>query len=577
MVALLLATQFSSPSHAALADAPVIQKQTSSAIVSTFTNRTFKNFDVFLQSVRIEKRFDDLSTAIEAYRHGSPLPETQQNQIYRLLGIYTQLKYGKEAIETLRHLVSFPTFEVENIPSHENPHIIDIGKAIEQIAVDFNLDFQNIDNRVFAISLNGNGGENIGLHAHADVVPANKNLWVLKDGTQLDPFVLTTIDNRMYGRGSEDDKNGIVVALYAMKVIKEEGLPLFNSFKLLVDTTEETGSDAIPYYMERHPVPGYNLALDGSYPVITAEKGFGVVLTTFPVRNDNGASGHNSAEFTTLTGELAFNQIPSKSTTKILTSSPKHLKSQLDNIAQEFIAEHGNNFTIDTRVEGHDLLLSVNGVSAHSSDPGSGVNPISRMLKFINLAKQKLDIKSNHITDAAQYASENWGLGYHGKVLGIDYQDDFMGPLTAALTLVKLNDSQLQLAVNLRAPIGKTPDQLKSEVKEKLDDWQKNNVISLSIEHTQQAPMYRNPEGGWTQTLLDITSENLNIERKFGSMSGGTSIHDLPNGVSFGLAMPNLKYTGHNANEFKTVDQFLLDLQIVTEMMVRLGNLKQMQ
>jgi hypothetical protein len=37
--------------------------------------------------------------------------------------------------------------------------------------------------------------------------------------------------------------------------------------------------------------------------------------------------------------------------------------------------------------------------------------------------------------------------------------------------------------------------------------------------------------------------------------------------VQFGLAMPDVKYTGHNDNEFKTTEQFLLDLQIVTEMM----------
>ena len=34
-----------------------------------------------------------------------------------------------------------------------------------------------------------------------------------------------------------------------------------------------------------------------------------------------------------------------------------------------------------------------------------------------------------------------------------------------------------------------------------------------------------------------------------------------------------VKYTGHTDNEFKTVEQFLLDLQIVTEMVGRIGQL----
>ena len=42
-------------------------------------------------------------------------------------------------------------------------------------------------------------------------------------------------------------------------------------------------------------------------------------------------------------------------------------------------------------------------------------------------------------------------------------------------------------------------------------------------------------------------------------------MHELSNGVQFGLARPEVKYTGHIDNEFKTVDPFLLDLQLVTD------------
>ena len=95
----------------------------------------------------------------------------------------------------------------------------------------------------------------------------------------------------------------------------------------------------------------------------------------------------------------------------------------------------------------------------------------------------------------------------------------------------------------------------------------------MVFEGRTSEPMYRNPEGAWVNALLDIAVGNLGIPREFGSSAGSTSIHDLPNGVQFGLAMPDQKYTGHNANEFKTVDQFLLDLSIVTEMIARLGGM----
>ena len=87
------------------------------------------------------------------------------------------------------------------------------------MAESFGLAFRNVDNRVYEISL-GEGKEVVGIHAHADVVPVNPDNWKLADGTRLDPFKVTLVGDRMYGRGTEDDKNGIIVALYALKVAR---------------------------------------------------------------------------------------------------------------------------------------------------------------------------------------------------------------------------------------------------------------------------------------------------------------------------------------------------------------------
>jgi len=122
-------------------------------------------------------------------------------------------------------------------------------------------------------------------------------------------------------------------------------------------------------------------------------------------------------------------------------------------------------------------------------------------------------------------------------------------------------------------PKGKSPETLKSEIAGKLDAWSKKTHITPAFDYSIAEPMYRNPEGEWVKALLAVASENLGMEHKFGTSAGATSVHELPNGVQFGLAMPDVKYTGHNDNEFKTTEQFLLDLQIVTEMMGRIGQL----
>ena len=556
---------FSNAAHAA------ITPQQSAVILKTFSGTSATDFREFLRGLAKSDlaRTDNLEQTINAYLDNQALAPEQQNEIYRLLGLYTRLKYGSEATQTLRELVAIPTVNVDGVPTYENPQFIKIADKIKGLAQAFNLNFRNVDNRVYEITLQGSGDEVVGIHAHADVVPVTPENWVLKDGTRLDPFKVTLIGDRMYGRGTEDDKNGIVVAMYAMKVIKEEKLPLARNFKLLIDTTEETSGDAIPYYFEKNPVPNYNLALDGGYPVVIAEKGYGTVMASFARRNAEG----QGAEIISITGGMATNQIPSTSVATLITDKPAELAAELNKAGAQHAKRNGGNFEVNAKVVGKDVVLTVTGVSAHSSEPESGVNPVARMLDFISSVDGQIALKHNHITDAAHYGAENWGLDYEGGKLGIGFADAFMGPLTTSLTFVGLDDKALKLAVNLRVPKGKSPQELKAQIAEKLDAWSKSKHVPVTFDYSIAEPMYRNPEGEWVKALLAVASENLGMEHTFGTSAGATSVHELPNGVQFGLAMPNVKYTGHTDNEFKTVEQFMLDLQIVTEMMARVGQL----
>ncbi|WP_191832426.1 dipeptidase [Pseudomonas fluorescens] len=548
-----------------------ITPQQSAAILKTFNDASLKDFRQFLGSLAKSDvgKTDNLGATISAFLDNKTLSAEQQNEIHRLLGLYARVKYGSAATETLRELVAIPTMRVDGVAQHENPEFIKIADKIKALAQAFNLNFRNIDNRVYEIALEGSGDEVVGIHAHADVVPVTPENWVLQDGTQLDPFKVTLIGDRMYGRGTEDDKNGIVVALYAMKIIKEEQLPLARSFKLLVDTTEETTGDAIPYYFEHNPIPNYNLALDGGYPVVIAEKGYGTVMASFPRRSAEG----KGAEITSMTGGLATNQIPSTSVATLVTDKPAELAASLHKAGTDYAKQNGGNFGVTAKVVGKDVQLTVTGVSAHSSEPESGVNPVARMLDFIHSLDGKVALKHNQITDAARYAADNWGLDYLGGKLGVGFSDAFMGPLTTSLTYVGMDDKAFKLAVNLRVPVGKSPEVLKRELSDKLAAWSKQSKVTVAFDTSIAEPMYRNPEGEWVKALLAVASENLGMEKKFGTSAGATSVHELPNGVQFGLAMPDVKYTGHNDNEFKTVEQFMLDLQIVTEMMGRIGQM----
>ncbi len=548
-----------------------ISAQQGAAIVKTFSNTSVTDFRQFLADVAKSDlgKAANLGPAISAFQGNTTLSAEQQNEIHRLLGLYARVKYGQAATETLKELVAIPTFRKDGVVQHENPEFLKIADKIKSLAEAFNLNFRNIDNRVYEISLEGSGDEVVGIHAHADVVPVTPDNWVLKDGTRLDPFKVTQVGDRMYGRGTEDDKNGIVVALYAMKIIKEEKLPL--ALQLQAAGRHHRGN-----HWRRHPL------LFRTQPDAQLQPGAGWRLPRSDCRERlwhrhgelHPARGTGQgAEITALTGGLATNQIPSTSVATFASDKPAELAASLLKAATDYAKRNSGNFEVSTQVVGKDVQLTFTGVSAHSSEPESGVNPVARMLGFINGLDGKVTLKHNHITDAARYAADNWGLDYLGKKLGIGFSDAFMGPLTASLTYVGMDEKTLKLAVNLRVPVGKTTEALKTEIAGKLAAWSKKSHIAVAFDYSIDEPMYRNPEGEWVKALLAVASENLGMEHKYGTSAGATSVHDLPNGVQFGLAMPDVKYTGHNDNEFKTVEQFLLDLQIVTEMMGRIGQL----
>lgn len=535
-------------------------------LLETHADSAPAGFDDFLTAVRSDSDNAALTSAITSYLNDEPLEGDAFINLYRLLGIYTRLHYGDDVIELLREMVAIPTDKVGENPQHENPEIARFGELIKERAKAFGLDYRNVDNRVFEVVLPGDSDEAFGLLTHGDTVPA-RDSWTLADGTSLDPLTMTLIDGRLYGRGTEDDKASIAAALYAMKTIKENEVPLKRSIRLMIETTEETGGEGFTYYQERNELPAYNIVLDSGYPAVIAENGFGTIDVTFPRVEGSG----DGPEILEITGGLATNQIPATSVATIATSDPQALSETLQAAGEAYVQANGGDFQVATEVNDDQVTVTVSGKSAHSSKPDSGINPVPRLTGL--LAEAEVPFQDNHYTAAIRYINDNYGLDYHGEKLGISYQHDFMGPLLVSPTFLELGDDSLRVAVNVRAPAGEqSVEELAEEINHQLAAYTEEQDMSMQVDVELSDWMLRDPQGAWLQTLLNIFGDTTGLPADPVSSAGSTTAKLLPNAINFGPSMPGEDYTGHTSEEFKKVDNLMLDIQMFTEMMARIGN-----
>ncbi|WP_426393634.1 dipeptidase [Ralstonia sp. R-29] len=551
--------------------AATLQKPQLDALIAAEQTKASDNLNRFLSAAA--KADPQVARSVAAYRKKAPLTGDDLVNVGRLLGVYNRLHNQQAVIESIEKMVALPTVRDDKIPQHENPAIVAFGKLVEGMAHDFGLKFRNVDNRVFEVTLPGTGSDEFGILTHADVVPAKAEEWVLGDGTKLDPFKVTRVGNLLYGRGTIDDKGSIAAAMYAMKTVKDSGVPLARTIRLMIETTEETGGDGMKYYRERTQLPAYNIVLDSKYPAVVAEKGSGALKVFFPAQAGDAAR----TAIVSMSGAASANAVPQTATATLkggdLGVAAAALEAKRDAFVSSLAAQ--GKFSIDITRNADSIVVKVTGTSAHGSRPEEGVNPLPRLALFLRAAD--LGLADNAYAHAVRYITDLYGTDYLGSTMGLAYKDDFMGPLTMSPNVIGDKNGRVEVTANVRMPRGKTPDALRGEVADKINAWANTNHIALEISYDQGNWMARDPKGAWLSTLLNIYGDTTGLDAKPVPTAGSTTAKLMPNAINFGPAMPGKKYTAHNANEYKEVPDLDLDMQMFTEMLVRIGNLQSMQ
>ncbi|SFD58293.1 dipeptidase [Massilia yuzhufengensis] len=468
---------------------------------------------------------------------------------------YAVTTYRKDLIDTLGKLVSFNTVADKAIPSDQNPVHIAFKEALKQEAARLGLDYA--DHGWTVIIGLGQGEQRVGVITHGDVQPVDASKW------KKSPFVLdrTSEPGRLLARGAEDDKGPIATALYAMKSIRDKGVPLSKRIELYVYMGEESDWGPLTEFLKTHQPPQVNITLDAEYPAVTAEKGSGTVAVTVP-KAGSVTPPEGEPYLAAFGGGFFRSQIPEDATALIANATPEIEQQVRARGARQEGMQYG--FTW----EGNNLAVKAKGVSAHSSKPEHGTNAVS-MLADALAVRPWANTTAGGVVN---FLNDLVGTGIHGEKFGkVAYRDGFMGPMTFAPTVITQRDDGIEVSINLRRPQGKSSEQLTAEVNAALADWQARRLPLANVAVRIGEP--------WVQkgaphlpTLMGVFSYFTGMkDPKPVAIGGGTNSRLFPGAVSFGPAMPGKVYTGHSEHEFITEKQLLLNLQMYTAVLVELA------
>eukprot|EP00300_Choanocystis_sp_HF-7_P039906 c6271_g1_i1.p1 GENE.c6271_g1_i1~~c6271_g1_i1.p1 ORF type:complete len:488 (+),score=106.70 c6271_g1_i1:193-1464(+) len=134
------------------------------------------------------------------------------------------------------------------------------------------------------------------LYGHLDKQPPMTDAWA----PGLHPYQPVIRDGKLYGRGGADDGYATFGAITAIKALQESGTPHARCV-VIVEACEESGSDDLPYYVEKYlariGIPSLVICLDsgaGDYErmwVTTSLRGVAAVVVDVKILTEGTHSG----------------------------------------------------------------------------------------------------------------------------------------------------------------------------------------------------------------------------------------------------------------------------------------------
>lgn len=445
-------------------------------------------------------------------------------------------------IQTLQELIRINTEYDSSTITEVMPFgkgINDSVKFMENLALKDGFDCVNDDG--YALEINyGKSGKTVGILCHLDVVPAGK-------GWTYPPYEGKIVDNKIYGRGTTDDKGPLIATYFALKFIKDANIKLKNQIKFILGTDEETSWRGINHYLKSHPLPDFGFSPDCSFPLVYGEKGRMAIDLT--IENQNKCAVESDA-IVELKGGDRYNVV--------IDEAYCLAKIDLSQAFNEFLQL--NKLEGDVFQENNLYRYEIKGLAAHAMEPEKGRNAGTYLCDFFKEYTNNQMIKYIADVHHKDHFLEKTELGY------TDFE---MGPLTCNIGIIDLNHNSSRVTLDIRYP-----ERFKQE--DFIIKYQKLiKEYSLKItEFSHKSPHYVSPNSKLVKVLYDAYCKNTqDYERKPFTVGGGTYASIMPKGVAYGMGFPYEEELAHQKNEFINIDSLLKGILIYIDAIIAVGEL----
>ncbi len=370
----------------------------------------------------------------------------------------------------------------------------------------------------------GEGEEMVAVLSHLDVVPEG-------DGWSVPPYEGRVVDGKIYGRGAMDDKGPALCALYALKAVRDAGLPLKRRVRLIFGLNEETGSADMKYYTAHGgEVPVMGITPDGEYPVINGEKG---LVTQFFAKELHQTGEIRLLE---LDGGTAHNIVPAQASAA-LACSPE--------LAGQIAARRVGKVRCALIPDG--VRVEAEGIGAHGGTPGEGENAIGRLMLFLSALPLEGDLK-----DAVDLLAGRLGMEYDGKSMGIAMADELSGGLTMNLGVAKLEGDTLTVKLNYRYPVTRSFGECGPQVKAAFEGAGFHETHFLHKE-----ALYMPADSPLVSKLMKVYTGYTGRQDPPKCIGGGTYAKMIPNTLAFGPIFPGDEVREHKPDEYMELSRLM--------------------